>query len=150
MTVTVRPVTAADLEIARRLFLEYHDTPGVSAAVVGFDREVAALPDGYDVVLLAEADGAPVGCVALREWNGEAEMKRLYVRASGRGTGAGRALVLAAIAEARSRGYRLLQLDTLPSMTSAIALYDRLGFRRIPPYHHSGPPGTLYFAFDLR
>ena len=41
-------------------------------------------------------------------------------------------------------------LDTLPSMTSAIALYKALGFRPIPAYWNNIVPGILYFGMRLR
>ena len=62
---------------------------------------------------------------------------------------AGRALAEAIVATARERGYRTIRLDTLPSMASAIALYEDLGFERIEPYYSPTPPGTVFMEFTL-
>jgi len=61
----------------------------------------------------------------------------------------GRALAEAIVAVARERGHRTIRLDTLPSMASAIALYEDLGFERIDPYYAPTPPGTVFMALDL-
>jgi ribosomal protein S18 acetylase RimI-like enzyme len=42
-----------------------------------------------------------------------------------------------------------LRLDTLASMTSAQALYRRLGFAEIPPYNTAHLPGTRFYSLDL-
>jgi ribosomal protein S18 acetylase RimI-like enzyme len=90
-----------------------------------------------------------VGSVALKHLSGEAcEMKRLYVRPAARRSGTGRALVEASIVRARKLGYRVMRLDTLPSMDTAQALYLSLGFRPVERYNDN-PIADLFF-FELR
>ena len=72
----------------------------------------------------------------------------MYVRDRGRGNGLGRRLAVAVIEEARKRNYQRLLLDTLPKLTTAIALYRSLGFREIGPYLSCPTPGAL--CFELR
>jgi ribosomal protein S18 acetylase RimI-like enzyme len=76
-------------------------------------------------------------------------MKRLYVRPAYRGTGLGRELTETAILRARAAGYRRMRLDSLPSMRAALALYQQLGFRPIPPYSPSPASDVPHLAFEL-
>ena len=145
----------ADIETARTLFVEYQKALGISLCFQNFDEEVAALPGPYAptegrLLLAFDLADQPVGCVALRKiGEGIAEMKRLYVRPAGRGTGLGRRLAEAVIAEARAAGYRKLRLDTLPSMREAQALYVSLGFVDIPPYNDHPIEGTRFMELAL-
>jgi putative acetyltransferase len=134
---------ADDVELVRTLFREYADSLGVDLSFQDFAAELAALPGGYDVVLVARLGEEPSGCV------GVCEMKRLFVRPSARGTGLGRTLAKAAIARARQLGYERMRLDTLPSMAAAQELYRSLGFVEIPPYRHNPVEGTTYLELEL-
>jgi len=146
-----RVAVAADLEVVRGLFREYALSLGEHAAyLVGFEDELAALPAGYDFVLVAEVDGEAVGCVAVRSLEaGACEMKRLYVRPSARGTGAGRALAVASLEHARDRGYTVMRLDTLPTMVEAGSLYRSLGFTEIERYNDNSAQGVRFMELRL-
>jgi len=150
----IAPVAADELDEVRTLFREYSRLVAEALCFQGFDRELATLPGDYvapgGVLLLASDDGESAGCVALRRLDPESgEMKRMYVRDAYRGSGLGRRLAYAVIAEARSRGYRRLLLDTLPKLTTAIALYRSLGFRELPPYLEAPTPGAICFELRL-
>ncbi|HMP01071.1 MAG TPA: hypothetical protein PKC45_01100, partial [Gemmatales bacterium] len=60
----------ADLETVRGLFTEYAASLDFNLCFQGFGEELAGLPGRYarptGGVWLAEADGVPAGCVALR------------------------------------------------------------------------------------
>jgi putative acetyltransferase len=155
MEVVIRPAAPGpDVETVRALFDEYARELAVDLSFQGFAQERDGLPGDYvpprGRLLLAEIDGAAAGCVALRPLEGRtAEMKRLYLRPSARGTGLGRRLTHGVIAEARSAGYEALRLDTLPSMGAAIAMYRALGFREIAAYRHNPVPGALFLELTL-
>ena len=148
------PHSPEDVAAAKSLFEEYAASLDVDLAFQGFAEELAALPSGYvpptGALLLADLDGVPAGCAAVRALEGEAcELKRLYVRPAARGHALGRALTDAALAKARELGYCRVRLDTLPSMTAAYALYLELGFREIEPYRFNPVPGTRFLERDL-
>ena len=143
----MRIAEARDVTIVRALFLEYAASLGVDLSFQHFDDELAQLDTFYECILVA-GDGD--GCVALRRIDARVcEMKRLYVRPTARGLGLGRELAKAIIAEARARGYERMRLDTLPSMHSAMALYEELGFRDIAPYRFNPIEGSRFLELKL-
>jgi ribosomal protein S18 acetylase RimI-like enzyme len=143
-----------DLEPVRAIFREYADSLGVDLCFQGFEAELAGLPGMYAEpqgrILLAEEDGRAVGCVAMRPLDGAVcEMKRLYVRPSGRGRHLGRRLATAICRAAREAGYERMRLDTLASMQAAQRLYRSLGFEPIAPYVFNPIEGAQYLELDL-
>ena len=144
-------VSADEIETARTLFREYADGLDVDLSFQNFDEELATLPGGYAPpdgrLMLAWHGDESAGCVALRRFaEGIGEIKRLYVRLAWRGTGLGRALAEAVIAEARAAGYTTLRLDTLPTMTTAQRLYRALGFREIAAYAPTPSTGQAIWS----
>lgn len=90
---------------------------------------------------LARLDGAPAGCVLLYgETDDLAEFKRLWVTPDARGRGVARALVGRVIERARADGYGTLGLTTPPWSEAAQALYEEVGFERVPAYPETRLP----------
>ncbi len=148
--------TPADYEAARILIHEYAEWLGVDLGFQGFDEEVGDLAGVYGPpagrLFLAFDGDVSVGCVGLRPLapDGEAEMKRLFVRPDFRGRGVARRLVQAVIEAARETGFRILRLDTWPPrMAQADAMYRRLGFVATPPYYDNPVMEVVFYALSL-
>jgi GNAT superfamily N-acetyltransferase len=146
----VTATAGSDVEEVRLLFEEYARSLPFALDFQDFDREVADLPGAYAPPRGALLLAREAGCVGLRPIDETTcEMKRLYVRPSARGTGLGRRLAEAAIADARRLGYARMRLDTVPGMDSAQSLYERLGFREIAPYRPNPIPGARFLELAL-
>jgi GNAT superfamily N-acetyltransferase len=150
--------TAEDLAEAGRLMRDYLSGLPFVVDFQDVDAELADLGRVYapprGAVLLARPAGDPgpaaVGVVGITDFGDDrVELKRMYVAPEARGSGAGRALAERAIARARELGYRQMLLDTVASLTAAIALYESLGFVAIDAYRFNPRPDARYFALDL-
>ena len=161
---TIAPVrTPADLDDARALFRAYAASLPIDLAYQDFATELATLPGAYAapagaLLIARDREARAFGCVALRplaERDGPrrpptvCEMKRLYVAPTARGLGLGRALLAAILAEGGRLGYREVRLDTLPTMTAAIAMYRQAGFAPVAPYYDTAPAGTIFLGRRL-
>ncbi|MFN7979761.1 MAG: GNAT family N-acetyltransferase [Vicinamibacterales bacterium] len=153
--IAITPAVSPEALVAVRAIVEeYQRSLGIDLEFQGFSHELAHLgemygpPDG--ALFLATLDGVPAGCVGVRRFDARCcEMKRLYVRPEGRGHGLGRALAVRAMDAGRAAGYAAMRLDTLPSMRDAQALYERLGFRDVPPYRENPVAGTRFLEATL-
>ena len=119
------------------------DTP---VAGVEFDP-----PDGG--FLVAYVDGQPVGCGAWRSHARSAEVaevKRVFVQASARKQGLARTIMAAIEDDARAHGRKRIILETGLGQPEAIALYQALGYERIPNFgYYKNEPGARCFAKSL-
>lgn len=154
----LKPTSDTDWSETRAIFLEYASSLKVDLCFQGFDEELAHLPGDYaeprGALMLAWVEGVVAGCCALRpcdhsDYVNAAEMKRLYVRPAYRGLGLGRQLTEAILDAAHKAGYGCVLLDTLDDMESARALYEDLGFEKIPPYYHNPHAGAHYLKVDI-
>jgi putative acetyltransferase len=155
---TIQEVTSEiDLADTIRLFEAYSASLGIDLTFQDFATEMASMPGKYTsfnggtLLVARNTQGDAIGCAALRAMSAEGccEMKRLYVDPAGRGLGVGKALAVAVIEVARELKYQAMRLDTLPSMSSARALYKALGFVEIDAYYSTPIEGTLFLELSL-
>ncbi|WP_299282026.1 GNAT family N-acetyltransferase [uncultured Tateyamaria sp.] len=164
MTISIRSATFADAPTIARLCWAYRDLlaerardiPGIVDTYYGADSYAALIDDLPRIharpkgdILLAEADGTVVGCAMYYPLaaHGVTEIKRVFVDPAARGTGAGRALLQAALEGARGDGYTRAVLDTIAPLTEAIALYDRMGFAPCAPFYEPDPDFAPHLRF---
>jgi putative acetyltransferase len=112
------------------------------------DKELAVL-DGEDAefyaqfnktesiphVIVAYQDGIPVGCGAIRAYEGDtAEVKRMFVLRPFRRRGIAEQVLYELEAWARELSYSTLILETGVVQPEAIGLYQKNGYHIIPNY----------------
>lgn len=83
-------------------------------------------------------DETVVGHIALRPYGDRLEVKKVYVSKDHRGKGISRRLMAEVETIARDRGVTSLVLQTGSLQTAAIALYEKIGYRLIPPFRGYG------------
>jgi GNAT superfamily N-acetyltransferase len=145
------PASPEDWEAARRLCWDYRDfllTMGephrsiverfypesrYSELMAELDRVHAPPTGGLQLAMNA---GQPVGCGMFHTIApGVAEIKRLFVRDAHRGTGLGRSLAEALVAQCRDQGFEMIRLDTGTQQIAARALYLDMGFVERDAYY---------------
>lgn len=92
-----------------------------------------------------------VACGAFRPLEpGIAEIKRMFVLREHRGRGYSKQILTTLEQLARENGYDTVRLETRPRQTAAIALYEGLGYARIPNYgRYAGRDGCLCYEKAL-
>ncbi len=136
----VEAMAAYFAEIGRRFGFE----PGDAWRV---DAESMTAPDGFFVV--ATSDGEPVACGGVQRLpDGSAEIKRMWVHDGWRGAGLGARLLRHLEDRAREHGFAVVRLDTNDTLTEAIAMYERAGYRAIARYNDN-PWARCWFEKDL-
>jgi len=151
----IKAVTPKEINDIRELFLEYSNSLDFKLDFQNFEDEIKSLPGAYSPpsgkLYLALYKDLPAGCIAVRKIDGEyCEMKRLYVRPEFRGLNIGKALTEIIIHEAKRIGYKFMRLDTVATMASARKLYEKFGFKEIPPYCYNPVKGAVYMELNLR
>jgi ribosomal protein S18 acetylase RimI-like enzyme len=111
-----------------------HASYAIEAELIGYPElppaheTLAALQACGEELWLCEEDGELLGAVGLEHSDDELLIARLFVAPPAFRRGVGTALVLHALGHARGRRVRV---GTAAANLPALALYERLGFRRV-------------------
>lgn len=127
---------------------------GVSLCFQDFENEIATLPGVYaepaGAIFKLTVNDKIVGVVALKPLSAtECEMKRLYIRDEFKGKGLGNKMTRVVMKAGREKGYKLIKLDTLARLATAVELYRKLGFIETQPYNYNPHEDILYFEKQL-
>jgi GNAT superfamily N-acetyltransferase len=114
------------LALKQAILSEGDTLPGVERIVAEIDGEMAG-----SVVLFPAKIDAYDGNVEVLDYP---EIRMLAVSPEMRGKGVASALVSECIQRAKARGYQSIGLHTGEFMETAMNLYERLGFERLPQY----------------
>jgi GNAT superfamily N-acetyltransferase len=90
-------------------------------------------PNGRLILAFSNGNACGIGCLKSID-NETGEIKRMYVDASFRQIGAGRAILQGLLNAAKEAGYKKVRLDSPKFMEAAHSLYRSFGFIDIPVY----------------
>jgi putative acetyltransferase len=135
-------VAALDAELAEHYPPEQRFGPNLKAE---------HLESGRGTFLVAREGGLAVGSGAIRLLDATtAELKRMYVAPSHRGTGIGSAVLKALEEAAREFGVRRLVLETGTQQGAAITLYRHAGFTQVDCWgEYLTSPASVCFSKAL-
>ncbi len=130
---SIRPATEADHDLLRDLWQAYErelESPDWWDATWEHEwQDLHAAIHGDALLLIAEADGNPVGYALSRQRRPRAaHLHDIYVRPEARRSGVAKELLSAIATEMRGRGVEVLTLGVDLGNTVARTVYRRLGF----------------------
>jgi GNAT superfamily N-acetyltransferase len=152
-TIELREVSPND-RLARQATAAYFAEldrrfPGGFDAVEQSVDDVAKLGPPQGAFVVATSDGEPVACGGVQALDdGSAEIKRMWVAHDWRGAGLGARLLRQLESIAVGLGHDVVRLDTNGTLTEAIAMYERAGYRRVHAYNVN-PYAEVWFEKRL-
>lgn len=132
MSATIRPASSEDVEIIRAIEeaadILLVETLGAAEWPAAGDAAERLTTEGF-VLMLMDADaGSPIGFVHVLDADGRAHLEQLSVLPTFGRRGYGRRLVVAALQEARARGYTRVTLRTYVDIPWNAPFYASCGF----------------------
>lgn len=143
----VRAATAADAAAICRIYNQ-----GIEDRVATLEIEVRtpeeraawlAAKSPRHPVIVAEDGGRVIGWGSLNQFNPREAYRHvadfsIYIERAYRGKGVGKMLLARLIELAREQRYHKMVLSAFPSNSGGMALYERMGFRRVGVYKEQG------------
>ena len=126
---------AAVRELVFAVLAEY----GLRGDPAGTDADIADIEASYIVrggcfEVVENEQGGIAGCAGMypsEQHRGAIELRKMYLKKEMRGQGLGKQLIERAIAFARRRGFKRMELETSSKLVEAIGLYKKYGFRAV-------------------
>ena len=141
---TLRDATSSDLALINDIHVrsrratyrgqvsdQYLDVTMPAASLADWQAKLPQLLAGAGRVLIAEADGAPIGfvCAFAPDADASVYINNLHALPERKGLGAGSALLDAAAQWARVNGAHAMHLKVLETNKAAIGFYESRGWR---------------------
>jgi GNAT superfamily N-acetyltransferase len=157
---TIRPFRHGDAPGARRLietvwheYFDRHPDPFVRNFIYSRLSDVDNAETVYSdqaIFLCAIGESGIIGTGAIKPVDHRAcEMARMFVAASYRGRGLGRAIANELIKFALSAGYDQVRLSSNNALGASHRLYESMGFRPTPPWEPGGETHSRYYALRI-
>ncbi len=117
--------------------------PGTAWADAATDTLFEVFREERSVYNIVESDGKIIGGGGLYPTTGlpedTCELVKMYLVPEARGTGLGKQLIFHCLDQARELGFSNVYLETMPELSKALKLYEKLGFSYLPgPMGNSG------------
>ncbi len=145
-SILIRPIHREDnpaiADIIRSTLAEFGaNQPGTAYYDKATDDMYAAFQQKGSRYFVARAGGKVVGGGGIFPSPGlpenVCELVKMYLHTSARGLGIGGKLIRQSLDFARTYGYKQTYLETMPELQKAVAIYEKMGFRRL-----TGPMGN--------
>jgi ribosomal protein S18 acetylase RimI-like enzyme len=163
-TLRIRDARTHELDAVAAVMVaayEEYIPPDATGGLLAYREDIRDVRSrqGHATLILAEERARIVGAVTYypdgsgdanvdwpREW---AVIRLLAVHPEARGRGIGRLLTEECIRRARAGGARAVGLHTTVFMAVARAMYERMGFVRVPDFDFWPMPGIHVMAYRL-
>ena len=164
MLLRIRDARADELDTVAAVMVaayEEYIPPDATGDVLAYREEIRDVRSrqAYATLIIATEGDRILGAVTYfpdaggdthAGWpRGWAAIRLLAVHPEARGHGVGRALTEECIRRARANGARAVGLHTTVFMAVARAMYERMGFVRVPRFDFTPMPGILVMAYQL-